>query len=570
MRRLPHSIILLALLAACGGGSGQGSSGTTSGSSTSGSGSSSGTSGSSAGDAGQSCTVTGCSANQWCDAASGSCQAGCDHDAQCGANGVCDLGTHQCGCGSGYHDCSGTCAANNSVASCGQSCSACPAQANASASCDGTQCVYSCDASARSCGGGCAACPTGGVTQTGCSGSACVATACASGYLLCNGVCSACPTSGVSATTCDGSQCVASACSSGYVACGGGCSACGPGDVLCCVETVDQGTGSQGGVGRYASVGAAAGEVAIAYRDDDHQAAKVAYRSADGGSWTLDRVSGSGDQGEGTSVAVGPDGTLHAAWYDSVALTFDYGRKPPGGSWTVEPIDVTNTILTAGRTSLKLDAAGNPRVAYDADHTLWYGERDSTGWSIVEVDQVAGTDPSLALDAQGQPHITYSVSAAQQGFAFELLKYATRASGTWSTSNLFQRNGTAAATESALLVDGSGVPRVLFYDTAFFQLDQAVPAPDGGWARSTLASNVLAGGLSIAEDSAGGVHASYMDSQSNAVIYTSLVGSSWVPLTVDSAVAPELYTSLAIDASDRPYLVWWDDQSGAGVLRFAH
>ena len=217
------------------------------------------------------CRSVACVGLSYCDLATGLCNPGCALDTQCGANETCDITTHACVCKTGYHQCSGVCLSNTSVASCGPSCSPCATDPNGVTSCSGTACGLTCNAGYKMCGGVCALCPTANVSASACSGTQCVATTCATGfhlcagqcsantsvmscgtsctpcptpangtatcsgtacgitcntnYRLCNGACAACPTANVTATTCSGASCVALTCTSGgtYHICSGTC-----------------------------------------------------------------------------------------------------------------------------------------------------------------------------------------------------------------------------------------------------------------------------------------------------------------------------------------------------------
>jgi len=75
------------------------------------------------------------------------------------ANGNATCDGVVCGftCNAGYHVCSGACASNTSVATCGSSCTPCAVpSANASATCNGVACDFTCNAGYTKCGTSCA------------------------------------------------------------------------------------------------------------------------------------------------------------------------------------------------------------------------------------------------------------------------------------------------------------------------------------------------------------------------------------------------------------------------------
>lgn len=58
-------------------------------------------------------------------------------------------------CAADEHVCAGTCAANDSIDSCGDRCTACAAPDHATATCDGTDCGFACDTGFHLCDGAC-------------------------------------------------------------------------------------------------------------------------------------------------------------------------------------------------------------------------------------------------------------------------------------------------------------------------------------------------------------------------------------------------------------------------------
>ncbi|MHB8879668.1 MAG: hypothetical protein ACYC8T_38760, partial [Myxococcaceae bacterium] len=126
--------------------------------------------GGSGSDAGRGCELTGCDGGfVWCDGASGDCRPGCGTAAQCPIQGVCDLQTHTCGCGSGRHPCNGKCSDNTNVNSCGSSCTPCTAPPNATATCNGVSCGSTCNTGFHLCAGNCASNSSIGSCGSSCS-----------------------------------------------------------------------------------------------------------------------------------------------------------------------------------------------------------------------------------------------------------------------------------------------------------------------------------------------------------------------------------------------------------------
>jgi len=80
-------------------------------------------------------------------------------------------------------------------------------------------------------------------------------------------------------------------------------------------------------------------------------------------------------------------------------------------SWHIETVD-TQLGRFGGHTSLALDADGYPHISYhDAypNYDLKYAYQEASGWHIETVDSEGhvGEYTCLALDGNGNPHISY-------------------------------------------------------------------------------------------------------------------------------------------------------------------
>ena len=155
-------------------------------------------------DTGQDCTVAACTGLSYCDLAVHRCKPGCATNQQCGTGGSCDPATHACACSTGFHLCSGVCAANDSVSSCGAACAPCSPPADAVANCNGTGCGFTCNSGFFGCGGRCYA-------GTGTSGS------------ICGPQCQPCPARANATASCTAANTCAYACNSGFIDCAGTC-----------------------------------------------------------------------------------------------------------------------------------------------------------------------------------------------------------------------------------------------------------------------------------------------------------------------------------------------------------
>jgi hypothetical protein len=147
-------------------------------------------------------------------------------------------------CPVGTHDCSGLCASDSSVNSCGKSCTPCAALANATSTCDGGTCAFQCSPGFKICNGACISSSLC-CTNDDCRGGACMTGKCCPiGQLSCGGSCvdpmSDGSNCGGCGQTCHGRCSMGICCGANQTACGGTCfdtqsdpMHCGPNCSMC-------------------------------------------------------------------------------------------------------------------------------------------------------------------------------------------------------------------------------------------------------------------------------------------------------------------------------------------------
>lgn len=113
-------------------------------------------------------------------------------------------------------------------------------------------------------------------------------------------------------------------------------------------------------------------------------------------SWTFSTVIGNGIRGRFSSLAIDSQDNLHATWLDIDAgnasrATVQYGTLDKGSdTWEISQVDTLNNV-TLGfsdarkSTSIAIDSADRPHIAFGDDRILKYGAYENGQWELTTV-----------------------------------------------------------------------------------------------------------------------------------------------------------------------------------------
>jgi len=229
----------------------------------------------------------------------------------------------------------------------------------------------------------------------------------------------------------------------------------------------------------------------------------------------------------------------------------------PGASGSRFALEVAVAAGNVGfHSSLAIDAQGRPHVSYrDLDaHALAYATRTQSGWLSETVDggptHDVGLHSTIAVDAAGNPRILY-YDVTHMGLAL-----AEWTGSVWGIDSL---RGYAPTASMAL--DAAGNPHVCFYDNEDFGLRYAHRSGDA-WEIETVttATTWEAGPTSIALAPDGspciaaGVPTELIGFGTGRVRFARRSGSGWVVEPVDSLAGVGEHCALAIDANGDPHV----------------
>lgn len=223
---------------------------------------------------------------------------------------------------------------------------------------------------------------------------------------------------------------------------------------------------------------------------------ELRYAWRDVTTWYTDTVDGGGTIGDGSGASLALDvaGQPHIAYNGCGGLCY---ASYDGTAW------VTTTVGYGGAASLVLDAAGRPHIAYGASW-LRYAYYDGANWVFEDVAELAETyHGSLALDATGRPHIAYCVGYHP---ATSVLWYAARGDEGWHSEwiaggDLF----VGGPGGSSLALDAAGTPHVSYSELG--KLRYAHHDGAAWWIERIGTAN--SGSTSLVLDAAGRAHLSY-------------------------------------------------------------
>lgn len=270
----------------------------------------------------------------------------------------------------------------------------------------------------------------------------------------------------------------------------------------------------------------------------------------DGTEWVVETVDQTPGVGEHASIASGADGSLHIAYFDDLNRDLKYARRDDDG-WHIE------TVGSGGKfTSVALDAEGRPHITYQ-DEDLNYAWKADDGWRIevIDVPYAPGGFSSLALAQDGMPHISH------YEMILDNLLYSFKDGEGWHTETIAEQGD--AGMHSSIAIDDTGRPHISYNDRWQYSIAYARKDP-AGWQIEALGQ----GGswTSLALDAQGAPHIGFCTT--SGPVHAHHDGSAWI---METLTGPADYASLAVDDAGGVHFSYhvWDSFAGTRGLRFS-
>jgi len=240
-----------------------------------------------------------------------------------------------------------------------------------------------------------------------------------------------------------------------------------------------------------------------------------------------------------------------------------------GKHWSSQMVDNKDDV--GSFTSLALDSDGNPHISYyNATGTnLVYTYLDGDNWVKMIADAQAGVGEwtSLDLDSSDRPHISYYDKTNGN------LKYTYYTGAQWINS-VVDSVGTVGL-GTALKLDSTNKPHISYHDEGGGNLKYA-KYNGAAWEITTVDTYGDVGEWpSMVLDSSDQPHVSYLQAFTVGAVtywvlgYAHFNGAQWQNETADDFHGVGIFSSIDVDSNDRPHISYRDG-TPEGYLRYIY
>jgi hypothetical protein len=290
--------------------------------------------------------------------------------------------------------------------------------------------------------------------------------------------------------------------------------------------------------------------------------------------WSHETVDNPGDSSVGmfSSTVVDSAGRAQIAYFSFHHGSLLFAKKTASGSWLKETIDGPGYPINAGgNVALALDGNGQAHVTYyyaanlnNSSADLRYAKRVCSNpsqdlgcqWFTQTVEAgVFATgamgSTSLAIDGYGRPNIVYFDNWRSR------LKWARWEGSSWGITDVVA----AVSGRASMVLDSNGLPRIAFTDYAVYPpplkyAKVTCYAILCGWTIENVGIGMIG---NLALDAAGAVHLAYRG-QSFSVKYglKSCASCAWTSTVIGSMDNQDGRPGLALNSGGAPRIIFGD------------
>jgi hypothetical protein len=181
------------------------------------------------------------------------------------------------------------------------------------------------------------------------------------------------------------------------------------------------------------------------------------YASWSNSGWNIKDVEQAGNYGDACSLALDTAGNPNISYYYQDTASKPFGSyyikyaKWADTSWQMQTLDEIGVTLTPS-TCIALDAHGNPHISYNVNNNLKYASWTGNEWNKQNLG--FGNKGSFVLDKSGNLHISYSGEKGQT--------YSSWGGSKWDTFTVNQTYG-----ESSLALDTNSNPHICYVESTY-------------------------------------------------------------------------------------------------------
>jgi len=274
------------------------------------------------------------------------------------------------------------------------------------------------------------------------------------------------------------------------------------------------------------------------------------YAFDQGGYWVIVPVDA---YGLFTSLALDTSNRPHITYYELNTITLKHAQaaEDPSTGWEIETI---SNIESWGNTSLALNGAGSPHVAFldlrDGYRSLVYAQRAGAAWSAQQIDvNEPGVSAALALDAQHTPYVGY-YDHSRRGAQVDRWNGATWESAFTGANDI--------ESVEALTIDANGYPHIAYVDGWTPMVINYAYWQGERWVIRQVDQTSLDGWtISLAVDTSGRTHLAYFGAPDVGLMYGIWDGSTWEVRSVDANA--RYYAAMVLDSAGHPHIAYYHD-----------